>query len=94
MTEDQLERHLQSVGKAAFVTHLALFQSNGSNDAAAGELEGLTGWKPLACRTRVSKARAIIEAGRLADALKIIALARVPDAVQKAARLKRAALSM
>ena len=92
MTDDQLERYLQSVGKAAFVTHLGLFQARQSNDDTAGELEAVTGWKPLACRTRVSNARAILKAGRLADALDLIVLARVPYHVQKAARLMRAAL--
>ena len=92
MTDDQLERLLRSVGKAAFVTHLGLFQSNRSIEGAAADLMAAEGWKPRASRTRVSNARSIIEAGRLADALHIIAAARVPQDVQRAARLKRAAL--
>ena len=77
---------------AALVTHLDLFRSPRSDEGAAGALEGATGWKPNACRTRVSKARAIIAAGRLADALDLIASAKVPEDVQSAARKVRAAL--
>ncbi len=73
-------------------THLALFRSTLSGEGAAAALNAATGWTPDACRTRVSKARAIIAAGRLADALDSIAVARVPDDVQRAARGLRAAL--
>jgi hypothetical protein len=92
MTDEQLARHLQSVGKAAFVTHLDLFRSSLSGEAAADRLAALTGWSPDACRTRVSKARAILAAGRLADALAQIVDAKVNDDVRRAARRVRGAL--
>jgi len=92
MDDDQLARHLQSVGLAAMVTHIALFRSTLSGESAATALTAATGWTQDACRTRVSKARAIIAAGRLGDALARIAVARVNSEVQRAARRLRAAL--
>ena len=92
MDDDLLARYLQSVGMAALVTHLELYRSPRTDEGAAAALEAATGWKPNACRTRVSKARTIIASGRLGDALDLIASARVPEDVQSAARRLRAAL--
>ena len=86
MNDDLLARYLQSVGMAALVTHLDLFRSHRSDQGAAAARQVATGWKPDASRTRVSKARTIIASGRLADALDLIAGARVPEDVQSAAR--------
>jgi hypothetical protein len=92
MNDDMLHRYLQSVGMAAFVTHLDLFRSRLSDEGAAAALEGVTGWQPNACRTRVSKARAIIAADQLANGLDLIARARVPENIQSSARAARAEL--
>ena len=74
------------------VTHLARYRSPRSDKDAAAALNAATGWTTDACRTRVTKARAIIAAGRLGDALDRIASAQVPEEEQKAARKLRAAL--
>ena len=92
MTDDQLARAIQSVGMAALVTHLPLFRSAISNEGAAAALNLRTSWAPTGCRTRVWYARTIIEAGRLNDALGLIADAsRVPKTVRDTARQLRAA---
>lgn len=75
MTDDQLLRALRSVGYAAFVNHLELFRAATDSATAAETLHLQTGWAATACRTRVNAAHAILRAGRLADALALIAAA-------------------
>jgi len=92
MDDDQLARHLQSLGLAATVTHIALFRSTRSSEGPATAQNAATSWTPDAGRTRVSKVRAIIAAGRLGYAPARIAVARLPSDMQRAARRQRAAL--
>ena len=90
MDDATLQRRLQSVGMAAFVTHLALFDGGLRDADATAALHSLTGWKPKATRTRVTNARAILAAGRRHDALALIAASdRVSDAIRAAARAAR-----
>jgi hypothetical protein len=87
MTDDELLRLLRSVGMAAFVLHLPLFQAATDPATAAERLHLATGWQLTACSTRVFKARAILQAGRRNDALALIAAADgVADAARDAAR--------
>jgi hypothetical protein len=92
MTEDEVEACLRSVGYAAFVDHLDLFQGGGSVGDTAEDLHARTGWSVAACRTRVSKARRIISAGETKTALAIIASAEKvsPDVTARANALRRA----
>lgn len=73
MTDAELIRALRSVGLAAFVDHITIFDSPLSGAEAAAELQERTGWAAPACRTRVARARRVIAAGRVAAALEQIA---------------------
>lgn len=84
MTDDGLLRALRSVGMAAFVTHLPLFEGPADAAAAAESLQLRTGWQPAACRTRVNCARAILKAGRRRAALEAIAAAGRADPAARA----------
>lgn len=75
MTDAELQRALRSVGMAALVTHPDLFQSPADPASRAETLALRTGWAATACRTRVNYAQAILTAGRLRDALELIAAA-------------------
>lgn len=87
MTDAELLRALRSVGMAALVAHLDLFRAPGDAATRAETLRLRTGWAATACRTRVSYAAAIIAAGRLGDALALIAAAeRVSPEIRRRAR--------
>lgn len=87
MTDAQLQRALQSVGLAAFVTHLELFQGAEDTAGAAARLQAATGWAETACLTRVRYARAILAAGRRNDALARVAQSdKVAQATRALAR--------
>lgn len=73
MNDDQMTRHLRSVGMKCFVKHLALFSGTQSNSDAAADLQSLTGWTLAACRTRVSNAHALIAANQKNAVLALIA---------------------
>ncbi|WP_426033567.1 hypothetical protein [Cypionkella sp. TWP1-2-1b2] len=91
MTDAQLIRSLQSIGMACFVAHLPLFANTKlSNETIAATLNH--SFTAKASRSRTSHARAILRAGRLADALELISTARVPTLVQNQARSARNAL--
>ena len=86
MNDQQLERNLRSVGMTCFVNYFHEFASRSlPNDAVAGILlEGeirpeLGGQRKRytenSCRSRVSHARSIINAGRAQCALGMIAVA-------------------
>ena len=81
MDNSQLERSLQSIGKACFVKHYELFTDHRVDGADAAEyLLKAERFTEKACSTRVSHARAIIRAGRANDALRNIAKSgRVPN---------------
>ena len=88
MDDAKLERYLRSVGKGCFVKHFDLFGSEVVPQTAKVErlwqAEGYT-WK--ACQSRVSTAKAIIEAGRARDALQVIADSyKVPVVLRQRAR--------
>ena len=90
LSDEQLLRALRSVGFACFVRHLAIFDRPGDLVATASALQGKTGWAAAGCLIRVSNARRVIEAGRRADALDLIAASdRMPVEVRAAARAAR-----
>lgn len=85
MTDTQLLIALRSMGMGCFVTHLALFRNDRfDNQAVAAELSRI--YSAKAAQTRTSHARRILAAGRMNDALRLIASANVPDATRDAAR--------
>lgn len=87
MTEAELDRALRSVGMAAFVQHMALWEGGLDTASAAEVLIRQTGWRPTACRTRVTYARAILRAGMRRAALERIAAAeRAEDSARDLAR--------
>lgn len=87
MTEEQLDRALRSVGMAAFVQHMALWEGGLDAASAAEALSATTGWRLTACRTRVNYARAILKAGLRRAALERVATAeRADDAARDLAR--------
>ena len=87
MTDAELDRALRSVGMAAFVQHMALWEGGLDTASAAELLSRLTGWRPTACRTRVTYARAILKAGMRRAALEhVIGAVRVEDALRDEAR--------
>lgn len=91
MTDAHLMRSLQSIGMACFITHLPLFtNARLSNETLAATLN--RSFTAKAARSRTSHARAILRAGRLADALALISTARVPAQVQSQARSASIAL--
>jgi len=53
MNDDQMMRHLRSVGMECFVTHLALLSGAQSNGDTVADLQSRTVWAAAACRTRV-----------------------------------------
>ncbi len=71
MDDIRLERYLQSVGKEVFATYYDQFANPSlSNTYLLDLLVSERGYTLKACRTRVSKARSIINAGRGSDALR------------------------
>lgn len=92
MDEQQLERNLQLVGRACFVNYFDEFTNPLLTTAQiAAMLTGREGYTPNAGRTRASRARRIINAGRAADALlDIRKSSRVPPGIaQRAGELAR-----
>ncbi|QXT38307.1 hypothetical protein [Gymnodinialimonas ceratoperidinii] len=89
MTDEEMTRALRSVGYAAFVDHITVFDSGMSGVNAVAELQERTGWAASACHTRVSRARSVIEAGRVTDALELIAAS---ERVSSQTRFKARAL--
>lgn len=89
MTDAALLRALRSVGLAAFVDHLDLFQAATDTATRAQSLHLRTGWALAACKTRVNTAGAILKAGRLRDALGQVAAAEkvAPEARRKARQM-------
>ncbi|MFE3835477.1 hypothetical protein [Pseudogemmobacter sonorensis] len=87
MDDDRLRAALRAIGMAAFVRHLDLFKGPQGHAEAAAELQGRSGWTAHSCRSRVSKARAILASGREGDALAMIAASeRVEADTSRAAR--------
>ncbi|MCP5358222.1 MAG: hypothetical protein H7A06_08765 [Pseudomonadales bacterium] len=88
MTDTQLNRTIQSIGKGCFVKNFALFiDAKISNDDAIEQLMLEHGYQESGARTRVLGSRRIIASGRAKDALKIIASSeRVPLSTSSAAR--------
>lgn len=76
MNDQRLERNLQSVGMTCFVRYFHEFASRSlPNDAVAGILLERERYTEHSCRSRVSHARSIINAGRAQRALGMIAVA-------------------
>ena len=73
MTNQQLERNLNSVGKGCFVKYFRQFiDSSLSNTDVAEKMQEEEGYTWKACNSRTSHARSIIKSGRAMDALDII----------------------
>lgn len=94
MNDGQLERSINSIGKACFVKYFDNFSNKSiSREDLIEKLMETEGYKESGCVTRVAQARRIIDAGRSKDALIIIASSnRVPLAVSK--RANQLALDM
>ena len=81
MDNAKLERYLWSMGKGCFIKHFALFTDQSiSWDERVERLWQAEGYTWDSCRNRVSKAQSIIKAGRVADALRMVAESRLVKA--------------
>ena len=92
MNDQQLERNLYLVGRACFVNYFDEFTNPLLTTAqVAAMLTEREGYTRNAGRTRASRARRIINAGRAADALRDISQSyRVPPRIaRKAGELAR-----
>lgn len=87
MNDQQLERNLHLVGRACFVNYFDEFTNPMLTTAqVAAMLTEREGYTPNAGRTRASRARRIINAGRAADALLDISRSyRVPPRIARRA---------
>lgn len=88
MSDETLLRTLRSIGFEAFVVHFALFTDPTTSTAdRIDRLRRLTPWTEKSCRSRTGHAARIAAAGRIDDALALVASAgRVPDEVSGLAR--------
>ncbi|MBD9361437.1 hypothetical protein [Methylomonas fluvii] len=88
MDKDQLERNLNSVGKACFVEFYDIFFNlqKYSHSEAAEILIKNTNYTDKSCNSRVSHARAIIRANLGKRALELIVNSRAADPVIEKAR--------
>ena len=88
MNDAQLIRALQSIGKECFVTYFQKFADPSlTNEYLRDMLHQQRGYRPSGCSTRVSRARAIIKAGRAKDALLEVANSfNVDDKIRDLAR--------
>ena len=79
MDDLQLDRNLRSIGKECFVTFFGMFcDGSRSSGEAAAQIKAERDYTWKSCRSRTSKARSIIEAGRAADALDMVSLSTSP----------------
>lgn len=79
MSDQQLHRNLQSIGKECFVTFFEEFWDlTLSNEDVAEKIGKRRGYTEKSCRSRTSHARSIIKAGRAKDALNVIFLSTSP----------------
>ena len=83
MNDNQLERTLQSIGKACFLKYFTEFSDHSlSDEAVAGILVEREDWDEAATlHFRVRGARRIIKAGRAQDALMLADTPRVRRAI-------------
>lgn len=71
MNDYQMEQNLHSMGMEVFETFYDLFADETlTNQQAAALLKDRRDYTDKSCQNRVAKARAIIRAGRVADALR------------------------
>jgi hypothetical protein len=89
MDDRQLDDCLHSTGKGSFVKYYEMFSDNTRQDDSLMDiLMKNENYTEGSSRTKVSRARSIIRAGRGQDALKIIAKsAGVPSEIRDKARL-------
>ena len=87
MNDQQLERNLQLVGKTCFVIYFDAFANPLLTTAQVADLlTAQEGYTHNASRTRASRARRIINAGRAADALRgITKSSRLPPPISRQA---------
>ena len=88
MNDEQLQRSLQSIGKACFVKYLDTFSNSQiSNEDLIDYLIAQESYKESGARTRVTQARRIIREGRTADALHMVMSSlRIDDQTRDLAR--------
>lgn len=73
MTQQQLERSLQSIGKECFVRYFEYFNDNHySNGDLVSFLVQKEGYMESGCKVRVSQSRRIIKEEMVEDALNVI----------------------
>ena len=77
MTDQQLQRNLQTVGMACFVKYFDEFANPSLPHSTVVQiLEGREPYTEKSCNSRVGHARMIIKAGRANDALLLIAASK------------------
>jgi hypothetical protein len=87
MTDSELERALQSVGKACFITHHGILSDlRMTREERGRRLKATAGYTENGTRTRVNNSEAIIAGGRTADAMAIMAgsIRTAPQAIAAA----------
>ena len=94
MTDQQLDRNLQSTGREVFVTYFKEFYDRSrSNEDIAAQIEEERGYTANSCRSRTGHARGIIGAGRAMEALITVSRSTSPlvpgHIKEKAAELVR-----
>lgn len=89
MELEKVKRNLQSVGQACFIRYYReLTASNLTNDQVVSLLRSETTYTEQSCVSRVSHARAIIQAGVASQALALVVEAkRVAPEIKQQARV-------
>ena len=90
MTEEQLARNLQTVGKECFVSYYSRFADPTTDTETVAQFlkEDRPRYTIESCRSRVSHARTIINAGRGKDALTLISRSnRLDHRITKEAKM-------
>lgn len=78
MNDEELERALQSVGKACFIRHVSIFTDILIDDGTAIErLKAASHWSEAGCKIRVSHAHRIVRSGKTRLAVEKIAGSRL-----------------
>lgn len=87
MNADQLARELQSVGMTCFIKHISIFANLQIDNAeAADRLSAIERYTKGGIVRRVSHARRIVSAGKIKEAVTLIANSKLEDEVTALAR--------
>ena len=90
MDNKKLRRTLQSAGMECFVNYLLIFNDRNISDAEVAKIiKNERNYTDLACKTRTRHSRMIIDAGKLQEALQVIASSKKVEfkATEKAKEL-------